>query len=186
MNDLRCIICGMNINERNYIINEEGILNKNSDSKIITCPFCGAGSHYIKMGNQEVIGGLNCLDTVTLKILDHAMKLEVFNGEFYREASAIAREQPIRDMFAALSRIEFMHARIHQRLGRFDKLPVLQKIDYSKFHSDSELLDEARKREGHAVSYYAKYIEQVCDNNIRTIFSELSSIELEHIQLASI
>jgi hypothetical protein len=186
MKDLMCIICGMKIDERNYIVNTEGILNKNNNDRIITCPFCGASHDYIKSDAEEITGGENYLDEVTLIILDHAMKLEVFNGEFYREASAIAEEKPIKDMFTALSRIEFMHARIHQKLGKFQKLPVLQKIDYSKFHSDSELLAEARKREEHAISYYAKYMEQVCDNNIKIIFSELSSVEREHIQLTFI
>lgn len=56
-------------------------------------------------------------DDTTLNILDHAVKLEIFNGDFYAEASKICSNKENSDIFKALSNIEYMHARIHQRLG---------------------------------------------------------------------
>jgi rubrerythrin len=186
MKDLRCSICGMIINEKNYNINSAAIINKNNKNSFRTCPFCGVGSDYLKLEGDQSFKYLGEIDSITLRVLDHAMKLEVFNSEFYKEASILAVEQSTKELFMALSKIEFMHARIHQTLGGFDKLPVLQKIDYSRFSSDNELLEAAKKREEHAVSYYSKYINEVCDDKIKFIFLSLSEVEKEHIELASI
>lgn len=185
MKDLKCIICGMNLDEKNYNFNSSGILNKNHNDIFTSCPFCGAGSSYLLSEGNTIFNYIKGVDSVTRRILDHAMKLEVFNGEFYKEASTLAADESVKEMFNALSRIELMHARIHQRLGGFDKLPVLQKIDYSRLKSDTELLQLAQKREEHAVAYYSKYIVQVSDNRIKTVFSALSEVEKEHIELTT-
>ena len=56
------------------------------------------------------------------------MKLEVFNGDFfYRQASLLARDINLKEMFKALSNIEYMHARIHKSLIGIEKLPNLEK-----------------------------------------------------------
>lgn len=183
MSGLRCIICGMKIDERNYNFNYSGIINKNDRENIVTCPFCGVAADCLTLEEDTYFNTVKDIDSVTLKILDHAMKLEVFNGEFYREAASLASKESLKNMFEALSKIELMHARVHQKLGGFEKLPVLQKIDYSKLNSDSILIESARKREEHAIAYYSKYINDLCDDRIKTVFNALSAVEKEHIDL---
>lgn len=79
-----CEICGMLISEKNFNCNKETFIERNTMENIIKCPFCGANKNYL----LEKVENVN---ESTSKILDYAMKLEVFNGDFYREASLISR-----------------------------------------------------------------------------------------------
>lgn len=177
-----CTICGMEINARNYNLNREGLINKNSSEEISSCPFCGAGNEYFS--HESIVDyHKDLLDDNTIKILDHAMKLEVFNGDFYRQASILAKEQKNKKVFEALSRIEMVHARVHQRLGGFKELPTLKKMDYSNYEDDDVLLEMASKREAHAVDYYSRHMEEICSEHIKKVFRALSKVEKEHIQL---
>ena len=182
MEKVICKICGMEINVRNYDLNREGLINKNSSEEINSCPFCGAGNEYIAHNNLINYGD-TLLDYNTIKILDNAMKLEVFNGDFYRKASFLAEEEKNRKLFEALSKIEMIHARVHQKLGGFKELPVLKEMDYSKYKGDEILLEMASKREVHAVEYYSRYTDIVCSEHIKEVFRALSKVEREHIEL---
>ncbi|WP_156939789.1 ferritin family protein [Clostridium lundense] len=177
----------MIINDKNYEFNKEAFLYSNSLDNIRHCPFCGADSIYIKEISKGEENRVNLtieeLDEVTSVILDHAMKLEVFNGDFYKKASKLAKNEEIKKMFEALSNIEFMHAKIHKTLGGFKELPILKKMDYSKYEEDSILMDLANKREKHAVQYYNKYSQDVCSSKITEIFNILSDVEEDHIHL---
>lgn len=182
-----CNICGMIINDKNYEFNKEAFLYGNSIENIKYCPFCGADNTYIKEINKGEEEKVNLtaeeLDEATSTILDHAMKLEVFNGDFYKKASILAKNERIKMMFEALSNIEFMHARIHKALGGFKELPTLREMDYSKYGEDSILMNLANKREKHAVEYYSKYSQDVCSPKIMEIFNVLSDVEKDHIHL---
>jgi rubrerythrin len=186
MKNVKCMICGMIINERNYFLNSSGIMNENSGGKIASCPFCGVDSQYLNEYGIVWWDKVGSMDSLSGKIIDHAMKLEVFNGDFYKRASEMAREERLKKMFLELSNIEFMHARIHQKLGGFQSLPVLKELDYSRLSTDSLLLEEARKREGHAVAYYSKYGGKVTDEALQEVFKALSKVEEEHISLTMV
>lgn len=180
---MKCKICGMNINEKNYNFNSYAFLNKNSISNIVSCPFCGVSSIYLS-GDDEVIKvESKNLDINTLRILDHAVKLEIFNGEFYKEAAKKAKSEEISKAFKDLSQIEIFHSRVHMGLGAFTKTPILTKINYDKYDSDEALLKLAKEREEHAVYYYERYKNEVCDENVKRIFEALIEVEKEHIEL---
>lgn len=183
MKGLVCSICGMRINENNIKLNERGYLDNNTIDNIKVCPFCGVSSEYLIHNNNILNTNFNILDEKTRTILDHSLKLEIFNGDFYKEAAILAEKEEIKELFQSLSRIEYMHASIHKRLGKFDELPNLIKLDYTKYENDKELLLIAKKREMHAVEYYKKYKRQVCSENIKIIFEALSNVEKEHIFL---
>lgn len=171
----------MRINEDNALINEDAMLIKNSVHHINSCPFCGASENFFT--DKAIEFDMAKLSNSEIKILDHAMKLEVFNGDFYKEASKKAFDKDIKEMFKALSSVEYMHANIHRRLGGFEQLPKLKKIDYTRYDSDKLLLHLADKREEHAVAYYNKYIHEIENKNIITIFEVLSEVESQHIKL---
>lgn len=187
MTNYICNICGMIINDNNYEFNREAFLYKNSIDNIKYCPFCGVNSTYINKIDQGEGKRINLavdeLDEATSSILDHAMKLEVFNGDFYKKASKLAKEDRIKKMFEALSNIEFMHARVHKAIGGFKELPTLREMDYSKYEDDLILMDLANKREKHAVEYYNKYFDDVCSTKIKEVFNALADVEKEHIDL---
>ena len=185
MSGLICVICGMAVNSKNHEFNKEAFINSNDIDNIKFCPFCGAPLEYLVKDGKELTFDKSKLCNNVLKIIDHAVKLETFNGDFYKKASVLAKEQKVKKMFEALSRIEFMHARIHKKIGGFSEDPVLRDMDYSKYDKDEILLEMACKREKHAVEYYEKYGKEIDDENIRKIFKALSGVEEEHIELTT-
>ncbi|PAB60696.1 ferritin family protein [Anaeromicrobium sediminis] len=180
MEQLKCLICGMNINLKNYRLNENTFLEKNEEEHIINCPFCGVGKVYLDNNKALFKVESKELDEETLKVLDKAMKLEVFNGEFYKEASELAKNNEIKELFKELSSVEFMHARVHKMLGGFKEMPKLHKPDYTKYDSDDLLLEEARKREKHAIEFYNKNSKVVCSNVVKEVLKALSHVEKQH------
>lgn len=173
----------MEISERNYNFNESAFTYKNSIDDIMYCPFCGVSKEYISEDDEIIKIESNLLDENTLKILDHAIKLELFNGDFYKIAAGMSRNEKVRNMFEALSRIEIVHSKIHQRLGGFAKVPELNKISYEKYNSDSALLALAKQKEEHAVSYYEKHAKEINNDILLEIFDALANVEKEHIIL---
>lgn len=175
----KCLICGYIIRETNLNVNKDGILHKNLDDRIESCPFCGVSAKYIADDEAIVFNGE--LDEVTLKIIENAMKLEVFNGDFYKQASIMTDDIEIKNMLLALANIEYTHAHVHRKLGRFKELPKLAQLDYSRLKDDSMILQEAKKREEHAIRYYNKYYNSVCNDEIRNFFEALIEVEKEHM-----
>lgn len=186
MEKIKCLVCGMQINEENFNFNENAFLNKNEKTNIKYCPFCGVTSVYLSKSDEVFAVDTKKLDEKTLKILDHAMKLEIFNADFYLEAYNLAEKEEVKKIFHDLHRIEKMHAKVHQRIGGFSKLPDLSKLDYSQYKGkDDELLEEAEQREEHAVRYYERYEKEVSEDMIRKIFKALLLVEQDHIILTN-
>jgi rubrerythrin/DNA-directed RNA polymerase subunit RPC12/RpoP len=179
----KCIVCGAEINEKNFSLNGDAFDENNSKNKIIECPFCGVGLEFLSKGEEILKMDSKILDEKTLKILDHAVKLEIFNGDFYSKAAKIAKENSTKEMFKALSNIEMMHAKIHLRIGGFKEMPTLVNMNYDKYDNDNALLALANKREEHAVKFYEKYRNEINDKVIIRIFEALSNVEKEHILL---
>ena len=156
----------MEINEKNYNFNELAFNNKNSINNIIYCPFCGVSEMYLSEADEIITVESNLLNENTLKILDHAVKLELFNGDFYNTAARMSKSQEVKKTFEVLAKIEIFHSKIHQRLGGFTKAPNLNKVNYDKYNSDNALLELARQKEEHAVFFYEKYKNEVEDANL--------------------
>ncbi|MCY6959027.1 ferritin family protein [Clostridium brassicae] len=185
METLKCIICGMNINDNNYKFNNSAFIDGNKNEYIRYCPFCGVNEVYLKENGETYNVELSLLNDNTIKILDHAMKLEVFNGDFYVEASKLVKDTALKKRFWDLSKIEYMHANIHKRLGSFKELPHLNKPDYTRYVTDKEFLKVAKQREEHAVAFYNKYSKQVSSTIVEKVLKALSKVEKEHIILVN-
>ncbi len=181
--ELYCKVCGMRISEKNYHFNENSFLVKNEIDDIKYCPFCGVDKKYFSSKEDIIVVDEGLVDEKTKKILDKAMKLEVFNGEFYEDAAKLAYSTKTQNIFMDLSRIEMMHAKIHKKIGGFDSLPKLTKPDYTKYKIDSALIEQANIRERHAVEFYNKYIKEVCCEEVKLILESLASVEKDHILL---
>lgn len=185
VSNMRCLICGMKITTNNYGMNNQSLLEKNERGDIKYCPFCGATSKYLKCGGEKYRVNAESLDKKTLLILDHAMKLETFNYEFYNAASKLAQSKDVKEIFGALANIERMHAIVNQNLGSFNELPKLVHIDYSKHKSDKSLMKLAENKETHAVKFYEKYAKEVSSSIVKEVFVALAEVERNHIQIAS-
>jgi rubrerythrin len=183
MKELICLVCGLRINADNFNNNRHGRITENSLQDIKCCPFCGVDKKYLGSENEPYYTRIKGINEETMKIIDHAMKLEVFNGSFYNKAASMAVDENLKKMFKDLSKIEFMHAAIHKKIGGFSVLPKLKEIDYSRLEKDEMLVESANKREQHAVSYYEKYLKKIEDNNIVLILEALSGVEKEHIEM---
>lgn len=180
---MRCLVCGMKINTKTYDFNKYSFVEKNEEENIKYCPFCGA--HKVYFDEDDKIYNVNKekLDKESLKILDMAMKLEVFNGEYYEEASKLAKSEKVSKIFKDLSNIEFMHAKIHKRLGGFNELPKLNKPDYTRHDTDKKLLELAKDREKHAIEFYKRYEEKISNETILKTFKALTDVEKQHIEI---
>lgn len=179
-----CLICGMEVNDNNKNINKNAFIYENSENGIKYCPFCGASEEYligIDITNEN--NKRNELSIETKRILDHAVKLELFNADFYKKASIQAESTEVKAKFLDLSAIERMHANIHFKLGKFDKMPILSNINYHRYKGDTILIEQAILREKHAVAYYNKYLPFVEEEFIREILIALRDIEQGHIEL---
>lgn len=183
MSILRCLVCGAEIKGEHIYINGNSRLTSNTFEDIICCPFCGVSKNYIKDTDKLYFDEIEKLDDEANIILDHAMKLELFNSDFYKKAEIMAKDEEIRKMFKDLSKVEFTHALIHRRAGNFKKIPKLADIKYARLSSDELLVREAINREKHAVAYYEKYSQRIKDVKLREILSALSEVEKEHISL---
>ena len=185
MKILKCEICGMNINDKNYDLNSYAFACENSKEEILYCPFCGVEKKYLieedNMKFKSII-----LDEYTKKVLENAMKLETFNGDFYSEAAKMAKNETTSKIFKDLSKIEYMHASVHKSLGYFLESPKLIKVDYSKYNDDDLLFKLAKQKEEHAIAFYNKYYANVRSDLIREIFNAFISVEKQHIELTSI
>ena len=183
--DNKCVICGMLIKSKSYNLNNSTFIEKNSEIELKNCPFCGVSRVYIDK-DKEVYKSEVELDKESLKILDKAVKLEIFNGEFYKEASILAQREDIKKLFKELSNIEFMHAKIHSKLGSFKELPKLHKPNYQKHDTDKKLLKEAKNREKHAIEFYNKNIENISSKVVKEVFRALIEVEKQHKNIADI
>lgn len=183
MINMKCLVCSKYVNENNYNFNNEAFISKNKKDKIIYCPFCGASSIYFSEENEVYNVKSSELDENTLKIIDHAVKLEIFNGDFYLKAAELCKSDNLKAMFKALSNVEYEHAKVHMRLGGFNEKPVLRNMDYSNYDTDDKLLKAASMREEHAVKYYDKYSKEVNSEVLSKVFKILCDVEKMHIQL---
>ncbi|MGH4139822.1 ferritin-like domain-containing protein [Clostridium sp.] len=182
---MRCVICGMKITTNNFGMNNLSLLEQNEREDIKYCPFCGVTAKYLKTGGEKYRVNAESLDENTLIILDHAMKLETFNYEFYNAASKLAHSMEVKEIFVALANIERMHAIVNQNLGSFNELPKLVHIDYSKYKSDKSLMKLAENKETHAVKFYEKYAKEVSSLIVKEAFVALAEVERNHIRIAS-
>ncbi|MEY7999891.1 ferritin family protein [Clostridium sp. Mt-5] len=183
MGKLICNICGAIIDDKNYSFNKEAFPKENTLGNIIFCPFCGAPREYMTLENQKIKEEKYDLNFENLKIIDHAFKLEIFNGDFYDRASELAKNVQIKNMFKSLSKVEYVHAKIHSKIGKFIVKPKLKSLNYSRYKNDRELLDIACKREEHAVEYYERYGKKIDNYQIKKIFNVLANVEKIHIGL---
>lgn len=183
MEKLFCNICGIEINERNYSFNKEAFSHENTFDFIRFCPICGAPLKYLT--KEKFIYKLEKdeLTKEVCKILDHAVKLEVFNGDFYKRASQLSHSEEVEKLFKALANIEYGHAMVHKNLAGIKEMPKLTKINYDKYDNDNILLEITEKREKHAVNYYNKYSKNVNSKTLHIVFEALKNVEIDHIHI---
>lgn len=148
------------------------------------CPFCGAHRDHLVLAADWVdenasIGELSELSRANL---EQALQLEVNNKAFYADASARADLIELQGIFKNLSKIEGEHASTIKKILKVEP-PAPQ--DEKKSASDSihDNLEAALEREKFASSFYAQAAGEAVEERVKKVFTVLSEIEADHIQL---
>jgi rubrerythrin len=167
----RCLICG-----DPYMGSE----------KPSHCPFCGAREEHLVSAAEWVDENesISELTGTSRANLEQAMQLEVNNKAFYADASARADLIELQGIFKNLSKIEGEHASTIKKILKVEP-PEPEQAKKTASDSIHENLEAARKRETFASSFYAQSAGEATEERVKKVFSTLSEIESDHIQLES-
>jgi rubrerythrin len=146
------------------------------------CPFCGAHEKYMVPSHAWRDTNKVDLSEQSRKNLESSLELEVGNAEFYLCVSKTSRNEEIRAMFKALSKIEAEHASTISKILGNDKPKIAFKKGLCS-SNDSETLEEADQRENRAVKLYTEFLKQASEGRVIQLFSALIEIESDHIDL---
>jgi rubrerythrin len=150
--------------------------------KPTNCPFCGAHEKYIVPAGEWKDTNKVELTEESRKNLEATLQLEISNAEFYLCVSRTSRNEEIRAMFKALSKVESEHASTVCKILRIEK----PKIEFNKdlcSSDDEATLEEADKRENRAVHLYTEFLKQSSEPRVKQVFTALIEIECDHIDL---
>jgi len=164
----RCIICG-----DPYL----------GESKPANCPFCGAAEKYIVNADEYIAPNVDNLSEKSKNNLMAALTLELINADFYSNNYLNARDDFNKQMFKALSKIEAEHASAIKKTLKLKDAPSYNKSTKT-FNTDSEMYEEAHKREIRASDFYKKSASEAVEDRVKQLFTALSEIESDHIDLS--
>lgn len=152
------------------------------EEKPKNCPFCGAPENFIKEGGtaNPLINQKEEIGEVSEKNLREALTLEVKASAVYACMAGKAQTYEVKAMYKRLAKIELEHAVIICKL-----LKINQPETTAEICGDSEAENFRRtiELEEKAVNIYDKFGEESSERNIKTLFSALSQVEAEHIEL---
>ena len=148
------------------------------------CPFCGAHQAYLVKAAEWVDenASIGELSDISRSNLEKALQLEVNNKAFYADASAKSDLIELQGIFKNLSKIESEHA---SSIKKMLKVEPPAPEDDRKTASDSihDNLKAALEREKFASSFYAQAAGEAAEERVNKVFTALSEIESDHIQL---
>jgi len=146
------------------------------------CPFCGAREVYIKSGseanpipNQKIE-----ISEATQKNLKMTYDLEVRASAVYICMAGKAKNYEVKAMYKRLAKVELEHATIVTKLMNMSKPEVGTE---SCSDEDVENFKETVKLEENAVGLYQKFAQEATEKNIKLLFTALSQVESDHIEL---
>jgi len=165
----RCLICG------------DPYMGKEKPSN---CPFCGASEEYLVdaadwIDENESLGELS---DVSRKNLEEALQLEVNNAPFYRDAMARTKNIELQGIFKNLAKIEAEHASTIKKILKVE-LPLPDADKEVATDDDRENIEAAHEREVSATAFYAKSATEAVEERVKKVFTALTSIESDHIDL---
>ena len=150
--------------------------------KPTNCPFCGAHERYMIPSEDWRDTNKVKLTEQSRKNLAASLNLEVGNAEFYLCVSRTSRNEEIRAMFKALSKVEAEHATTISKILGVDKPSIEFKQDMCSDDVKS-VLEQADRRENRAVNLYSEFLKQATEDRVRQLFTALIEVESDHIDL---
>ncbi len=144
-------------------------------------PFCGAHQNLIVLAH-EYWENRDLSTDISRKNLEDALQLEISNAQFYRGATAVGDDEPVKQMFRALAKIEAEHASTIAKWLKVDKPAAAQETGAA---NDTALanVEESKKREEKASAFYSQAADAAMEKGVARLFRTLSEIERDHIEL---
>ena len=168
MQPYRCQICG------------ETYLGQQSSDR---CPYCGApGKNLLSAAEYMEYGAIE-ISEESRKACQKALELELNNQAFYQKCATEAENQISRAIFKRLAKHEGEHAELIADLLGIEEgeLPEV-KIP----GSDEARFNEAHDHEKKAIDFYLELARRAPETRVKQVFSALSDVELEHLNMANI
>ncbi len=150
------------------------------------CPHCGAPKKYLvgakdwKDENETIAE----LSDISRENLQKALQLEVNNAPFYRDAQANADDIELQGIFKCLAKIEAEHISVIKKILKCEP-PAPEHGREKATNNTLENLRLAHSREVFAASFYARAAEQAVEPRVKQVFTALSEIETDHIEVES-
>lgn len=164
----RCRICG------------ETFLGTEAPSH---CPFCGAHRELF-VDTASYPEDINAVDLTEVERNDvmEAIELERSNTRFYLAMSQQHDDPKLASAYKRLAKIEAEHCSLFCKLGGVRKpLDLLEPGDAPADWCAN--IAESREREMRASAFYAKVVTRATNERVREIFSAVSAVEADHIEL---
>ncbi|HEX9093090.1 MAG TPA: hypothetical protein VF902_03825 [Coriobacteriia bacterium] len=167
----RCRICG------------ETYLGYDTPSN---CPFCGAHAEYFVMTEDfpEEVNDIQ-LTEVERADLDSSIEIETSNTRFYLAMAARKDNKKLASAYKRLAKIEAEHCSVFCKLARVPKPADLLEPgeELGDWASD---IDESFRRETRATALYAEFAGRATSPRLLEIWSAVSDVEADHIELDGI
>ncbi|MFA5801690.1 MAG: ferritin family protein [Thermoleophilia bacterium] len=148
------------------------------------CPFCGASDEYLTPAADWVDENLSLgkLSDISRANLEQALQLEVNNAPFYRDAMSRTSNIELQGIFKYLAKIEAEHASTIKKILKVEP-PQPQEGMEGAVDDDRENIIMAHEREVAAAAFYRQAAGEAVEERIKKVFTALTMIESDHIQL---
>lgn len=146
------------------------------------CPFCGARSPFIKLGNEAnpVVNVKEELNEQTIKNLRETLDLEMRANAIYTCMAGKAVTWEINKMYKRLAKVELEHAVICTKLLGIKMPPIGSELCSDE---DVENFNKTIKLEEHATELYREFAKTSTEKHIKIMFTALAQAEGDHIEL---
>ncbi len=150
--------------------------------KPINCPFCGARENFIKLGSEAnpIVNQKIEISELSGRNLEETLTLELAANLIYLCMADKADSYEVKAMYKRLAKVELEHAVIVTKLMGIAMpkfAPQACSDDYvENFKKTIEL-------ETNATNLYHQFTQEATEGNIRILFTALSQVESDHIEL---
>lgn len=152
------------------------------EEKPHNCPFCGARMAFIKEGKdaKPVVEVKAELSEQTVKNLQETLELEINANAIYLCMAGKAKSYEVKKMYKRLAKVELEHATICTKLLEIE-MPEITGKECSD--QDVENFQKTIELEDHASNLYAQFAKEVSETHIKIMFTALTQVETDHIEL---
>jgi rubrerythrin len=147
------------------------------------CPFCGAHVEHLVL-SSEYPAGINDVELTAIEREDvlAAIELERGNARFYLAMAQHRDNDALASAYKRLAKIEAEHCSVFSKLAGVPKPSDL--LEPGEASADwCANIDDSLAREQHASAFYAEVVGRASSDRIREVFSAVSAIEADHIDL---